>query len=154
MIASIKRRVAVLSIALLGGGVLLLAAKESASAASLGLQASCSPPSASRTVWTCDFPVLSSEFNADIIFYAVECSGSKSSAYYIQLVEIDVILPNGTSAIGYSVAGFDSSLDGVDHAAGDVNIYVKINTKPSAVIDIFPNTEVPTQCTVSLTATY
>jgi hypothetical protein len=82
-VTSITRCVAVLSIALPGFAVLL--SPMPASAASRGIDASCSFVSPTRL--ECDFPVLSPSFNGEIHYATAQCN-STGVAYNLQQFQI------------------------------------------------------------------
>jgi len=149
LVTSINRYVAVVSITLLGFAVLLSAAMP-ASAASRGLEASCSFVSSTRL--QCDFPVLAANFNAEIHYVSVQCN-STGVAYNLQQLQILAIPPSGSSAVPYQVAGNRASVAGVVNAAAIVAIHVQLNTTSSALIDLAPAPTGTTSCTVSISAT-
>jgi hypothetical protein len=150
MVTSKNRYVPVLSIALLGLGGLLLSAMP-ASAASRGITASCSFVSATRQ--NCNIPVLSANFNAEIHFVSMQCTGTVV-AVTLQQFQILAIPPNDTSDVAYQVAGNRASVGGVVNAEAIVSIHVKVNTTSSAVIDFTPAPAGTTSCTLSVSATF
>jgi len=150
MFTSISRYVAVLSITLLGFAALLLSAMP-ASAASLGLTASCS--FVSTISLQCNIPVLSSEFNAEVHYVSAQCS-STGVAFNIKQFQISAIPPNATSDVAYQVAGNRASVAGIVNTGENVDIFVKVNTTSEALIDLAPAPTGTTSCTVSVSATY
>ena len=157
MITSISRYAAALSTTVLGFIVLLLSAVP-ASAASFGLNSSCSATGNGATV-TCSFPVLSSEFNAEINYVTAVC-GSTTSSFNLQSLTVSATPPNASSPVQYAVAGNLASVvssssnisNNVANAGAIVAIYVKLNTQPEALIGLAPNHAVP--CVVSISGTY
>jgi hypothetical protein len=150
MVASINRYIAVLSIAFLSFAALLLSARP-AWAASLGLTAKCS--FLTMTALRCDIPVLSSESNAEIEYVTMQCN-STGTAFTLAQFEILATPPNGTSEAAYQSAGNRESVAGVVNTAENVGIFVKVNTTPSALIELTPAPTGKTSCTVSVSATY
>jgi hypothetical protein len=150
MVTSRNRYVPVLSVALLGLGALLLSAMP-ASAASRGITASCSFVSATRQ--HCNIPLLSANFNAEIHYVSMQCTGTVVPVT-LQLFQILAIPPNDTSDVAYQVAGNRASVGGVVTAEATVSIHVKLNTTSSAVIDFTPAPTGTTSCTVSISATF
>jgi len=150
MVASMKRYVAVLAVPLLGFAVFLSGALP-VSAASTGLTASCAFTTTTRE--QCNFPVLSTEFNAEIHYVTAQCS-STGVAFNLKQLEILAIPPNGTADVGYQMAGNRASVAGVANAGAIVDIYVKINTTSAVLIDFNVVPTGTTTCTASLTATY
>jgi hypothetical protein len=151
LVASRSRYVAVLSITFLGFA-LLLSQVMPASAASRGIDASCSFVSSTRL--HCDFPVLSTSFNAEIHYVTAQCN-STGVAYNLQQLQILAIPPSGSStAVAYQVAGNRASVAGVVNSAAIVDIRVQLNTTPSAVIDLAPAPTGTTSCTASISATF
>jgi hypothetical protein len=90
---STNRLAAVLSITLLGFAVLLSSAMP-ASAASRGVEASCTFVSTTRL--TCDFPVLAVPFNAEIHYVTAQCN-STGVAFNLEQLQILAIPPSGGS---------------------------------------------------------
>jgi hypothetical protein len=150
MVALINRCGAVLSITLLGFAAVLLSAMP-ASAAALGLTASCS--FVSTISLQCNIPVLSSEFNAEINYVSAQCN-STGVAFNIKQFQISAIPPNATSDIAYQVAGNRASVAGIANTAAIVDIHVKTDTTSEALIDLAPTPTGTTSCTVSVSATY
>jgi hypothetical protein len=151
LVASIDRYILVLSITLLGFAVLSSSATPAA-AASRGSSASCS--FVTSTHLTCDFPVLSANFNAEIHYATVQCS-STGVAFNLQEFHIVAMPPSGSStAVAYQVAGNRASVAGVVNAGAIVDIYVKLNTIPSAEIHLSPAPTGTTSCTASISATF
>jgi hypothetical protein len=150
MVASIKRYVAVLAIPLLGFAALLSGAPP-ASAAALGLTASCTFPS--TTVAQCNIPVMSTEFNSEIHYVSAQCS-STGVAFNLKQLEVLAIPPNGTADVAYQSAGNRASEGGVANTAEIVDIYVKTDTTSEVLIQFAAAPTGTTSCTVSLTATY
>jgi hypothetical protein len=150
MPASINRYVLILSITLLSLTVLLFSAMP-ASAASRGLTASCSFVSATRQ--SCNIPVLTPNFNAEIHFVSMQCTGTVV-AVTLQQFQILAIPPNDTSDVAYQVSGNRVSVGGVVNAEAIVSIHVKLNTTSSALIDFSPAPAGATSCTVSVSATF
>ena len=150
MPASINRYVLILSITLLSFAVLLSSAMP-ASAASRGFTASCSFVSATRQ--SCNIPVLSGNFNAEIHFVSMQCTGTVAPVT-LQQFQILAIPPNDTSDVAYQVAGNRASVGGVVNAEAIVSIHVKLNTTSSAVIDFTPAPAGTTSCTVSISGTF
>jgi hypothetical protein len=147
---STNRLAAVLSITLLGF-VILLSSAMPASAASRGVEASCTFVSTTRL--TCDFPVLAVPFNAEIHYVTAQCN-STGVAFNLEQLQILAIPPGGGStAVAYQVAGNRASVAGVANAAAIVDIHVQLNTTYSAVIDLAPAPTGTTSCTVSISAT-
>ena len=148
---SINRYVALLSITLLGVAVLLSLAKP-ASAASRGIEASCSFVSPTRV--ECDFPILAAAFNAEIHYVSAQCN-STGIAFNLQQFQILATPPTGSlTSVAYEVAGNRPSVAGVVNAGTIVDIYVQLNTGPSALIDLFPASTGTTSCTASISATF
>jgi hypothetical protein len=150
MVTSINRYLPVLSMTLLGFAALLSSAMP-ASAASRGFTANCSFVSATRQ--NCNIPVLSANFNAEIHFVSMQCTGTVVPVT-LQQFQILAIPPNDTSDVAYQVAGNRASVGGVVTAEAIVSIHVKLNTTSSAVIDFAPAPAGTTSCTVSVSATY
>src|ERR1700730_795673 len=151
LVTSRSRYVAVLSITLLGFAVLLSPVMP-ASAASRGIDASCSFVNSTRL--HCDFPVLSSSFNAEIHYVTAQCN-STGVAYNLQQLQILAMPPSGSStAVAYQVAGNRASVAGVVNSAAIVDIRVQLNTTSSAVIDLAPAPTGTTSCTASISATF
>jgi hypothetical protein len=151
LVPATNRFVAVPSIVLLGFAALLSPATP-ASAASRGVDASCSFVTPTRL--TCDFPVLSATFNAEIHYVTVQCN-STGVAFNLQQLQILAIPPSGSSTtVAYQVAGNRASVSGVANAGAIVDIYVQLNTTSSAVIDLAPAPTGTTSCTASITATF
>ena len=143
---------AVLAFALLGFAV-LLSPVTPASAASRGVEANCSFVTSTRL--NCNFSVVSATFNADIHYATVQCNSTGGVAYNLQQLQILAMPPSGSStAVAYQVAGNRASVTGVVNAAAIVDIYVQLNTAPTAVIDLAPTPTGTTSCTASMTATF
>lgn len=151
MVASINRYVAVSSITLLGV-VALLSSAMPASAASLGLTASCSFVSTTRL--QCNIPVFSAGFNAQIHYVSEQCN-STSATYNLQQLQIVALPPNTnvSSDVAYQVAGNRASVAGVVNTAEIVDIPVRANTTSEALIDLAPAPGGTTSCTISVSAT-
>jgi len=148
---SINRYVAVFSMILLGFAVLLSLAMP-ASAASRGIEAGCSFVSPTRL--ECNSPVLSSAFNAEIHYVSAQCN-STGIAFNLQQFQILATPPTGSlTSVAYEVAGNRPSVAGVVNAGTIVDIYVQLNTGPSALIDLFPAPTGTTSCTASISATF
>ena len=150
MVTSTSRYVSILSVTLLGFSALLSSATP-ASAASRGFTASCSFVSAARQ--SCNIPVFSPNYNAEIRFVSMQCTGTVVPVT-LQQFQILAIPPNDTSDVGYQVAGNRASVGGVVNAEAIVSIHVKLNTTSSAVIDFTPAPAGTTSCTVSVSATF
>lgn len=150
MHASTNRYVVVLSLTLLGCAAVLSSAKP-ASAAAVGLSASCSFVTTSHL--QCNIPVLSSEFNAEIHYVSAQCS-STGVTFNMQQFQISAIPPNGTADVVYQVAGNRASVAGVVNTAEIVDIPVKIDTTSVALIELAPAPTGTTSCTVSVSAAY
>jgi hypothetical protein len=151
LVPSTNRFVAVPSIILLGFAA-LLSPITPASAASRGVDASCTFVTPARL--TCDFPVLSASFNAEIHYVTVQCN-STGVAFNLQQLQILAVPPSGSSTtVAYQVAGNRASVAGVANAAAIVDIHVQLNTTSSAVIDLAPAPTGTTSCTASMTATF
>jgi hypothetical protein len=151
LVGSIDRYIPVLSITLLGFATLLSSAMP-ATAASRGESVSCSFVSSTRL--TCDFPILSADFNTEIHYATVQCS-STGVAFNLQDFQIVATPPTGSStAVAYQVAGNRASVGGVTNAGAIVDIFVKINTTPTALIDLAPTPTGTTSCTASITSTF
>ena len=148
LVTSKNRYLSVLSITVLGVVVLLSSALP-ASAASRGLETTCSFLTATRL--KCSFPVLTPTFNAEIHYATVQCS-STGAAFNIQQFQIEATPPNGTSSIPYQVAGNRASVSGVANAGAIVDIHVQLNTLVDALIDLAPAPGGTTQCTASISA--
>jgi hypothetical protein len=151
VVPSTNRFVAILSITFLGFAALLSPASP-ASAASRGIDASCTFVTTTRL--TCDFPVLSATFNAEIHYVTAQCN-STGVAFNLQQLQILAMPPSGSSTtVPYQVAGNRASVAGVANAAAIVDIHVQLNTTSSAVIDLAPAPTGTTSCTASMTATF
>jgi hypothetical protein len=150
LVTSINCYVTGLSITLLSFTALLSSAM-SASAASRGFTASCSFVSATRQ--NCNIPVLSANFNAEIHFVSMQCTGTVVPVT-LQQFKILAVPPNDTSDVAYQVAGNRASVGGVVTAEAITSIHVKLNTTSSAVIDFAPAPSGTTSCTVSISATF
>jgi hypothetical protein len=148
MVASTKRYAAVVAASVLG--IALLTWATAASAAAVGATASCTLTSATAQ---CNIPVLSVNFNAEIHYVTVQCS-STGVAYNLKEVEVLAIPPQGTSDVGYEMAGNRASVAGVANVGAIVDIYVKANTTSAIDIDFSVVPTGTTTCTASLTATY
>jgi hypothetical protein len=150
MRASINRyTLLILSITLVSF-IILLSSAIPVSAASRGLTASCSFVSATRQ--SCNIPVLSANFNAEIHFVSMQCTGTVVPVT-LQQFQILAIPPNDTSDVAYQVAGNRASVAGVVNAEAIVSIHVKLNTTSSALIDFSPAPAGATSCAVSVSAT-
>jgi hypothetical protein len=148
---SVTRYVAIVAIGLSGVSVVLLPSSP-ASASARGVEASCSFLSSTRL--QCDFPIVSASFNAEIHYVTVQCS-STGVAFNLQQLQIVAMPPTGSaSAVAYQVAGNRASVAGVANAGAVVDIYVQLNTTPSALIDLAPALTGTTSCTASMTATF
>src|SRR5215472_5973023 len=143
MVTSRSRYVSILSGTILGCAALLSSAMP-ASAASRGFTASCSFVSAARQ--TCNIPIFSPNYNAEIHFVSMQCTGTVV-AVSLQQLQILAIPPNDTSDVAYQVAGNRASVSGVVNTAEIVSIHVKANTTSSALIDLAP-APMGTSCTV------
>jgi hypothetical protein len=151
VVPSTNSFVAILSITLLGFAALLSPALP-ASAASRGIDASCTFVTTTRL--TCDFPVLSPTFNAEIHYVTAQCN-STGVAFNLQQFQILAMPPSGSSTtVAYQVAGNRASVVGVANAGAIVDIYVQLNTTSSAVIDLAPAPTGTTSCTASISATF
>ena len=150
MVTSKNRYVPVIWFVLLGCAALLSSAMP-ASAASRGFTASCSFVSAARQ--SCNIPVFSPNYNAEIHFVSMQCTGTVVPVT-LQQFQILAIPPNDTSDVGYQVAGNRASVGGVVNAEAIVSIHVKLNTTSSAVIDFTPAPAGTTSCTVSVSGTF
>jgi hypothetical protein len=151
LVPSTNRFVAVPSIILLGFAA-LLSPIAPASAASRGVDASCTFVTPARL--TCDFPVLSASFNAEIHYVTAQCN-STGVAFNLQQLQILAIPPSASSTtVAYQVAGNRASVAGVANAAAIVDIHVQLNTTSSAVIDLAPAPTGTTSCTASITASF
>jgi hypothetical protein len=107
-----------------------------ASAGTRGIGASYSFVTTSRL--TCDFPVLSPSFNAEIHYVTVQCN-SKRVAFNLQQLEVLAVPPSRSSTtVAYQAARNRSSVAGVADTAVIVDIHVQLNTTFSAVIDLAP----------------
>jgi hypothetical protein len=123
-----------------------------ASAASRGIDASCSFVSPNRL--QCDFPVLSPSFNAEIHYVTVQCS-SNGVAFNLQQLQIVATPPSGSSTpVAYQIAGNRASVGGAVNAGAIVAIPVQLNTTSSALIDLVPAPTGTTVCTTSISATF
>jgi hypothetical protein len=151
LVPSANRLAAVLSISLLGFPVLWSSAMP-ASAASRGVDASCTFVSTTRLA--CDFPVLSASFNAEIHYVTAQCN-STGIAFNLQQLQILATPPGGGSTtVAYQVAGNRASVAGVANAAATVDVHVQLNTTYSAVIDLVPAPTGTSSCTASTSATF
>jgi hypothetical protein len=151
VVLSTNRFVAVPSIILLGFAA-LLSPITPASAASRGVDASCTFVTPTRL--TCDFPVLSASFNAEIHYVTAQCK-STGAAFNLQQLQILAMPPSGSlTTVAYQVAGNRASVAGVANAGAIVDIHVQLNTTSSAVIDLAPAPTGTTSCTASMTATF
>jgi len=131
---------------------LLLSPATPVSAASRGVEASCSFVSTTRL--QCNFPIASATFNADIYYATVQCN-STGVAFNLQQFQILAMPPSGSAtAVAYQVAGNRASVAGVANAAAIVDIHLLLNTAPTAVIDLAPAPMGTTSCTASMTATF
>ncbi len=151
MISSTKRYSFALAVSLLGF-VALLTWTTPASAAASGFTYRCSVSSATRQ--QCDFPVISAAFNSEIHYVTVQCDNSTAVAFNLRDVQISAIPPGGSGDVTFQMAGNRVSVGSVANAAAIVDVYVKINTAPTVLIDFSSAPSGTTICTASLTATY
>jgi len=153
MITSTSRYAAALSMTVSGFIVLLYSAMP-ASAASFGLISTCS---FAMNQWTCSFPILSSDYNAEINYVTAQCTSSASSSFNLQQLEVSAIPPNESSPVLYYVAGNHgsavSSVANIANAGAIVAIHVKLKTAPDVSIELAPATA-GTTCTASISGTF
>jgi hypothetical protein len=149
MFASINRYGLVLA-ATLVGVFALMASAMSASAAGLGLTEACK---ISGTTATCDFPVLSTEYNTEIHYFTAQCSSTGATPYNIEQLTIIAIPPNLTTDASYASTGNRESVNGVVNTGAIVDIFVKVSKAPEIVISFSNSPGGTTRCSASVTYT-
>jgi hypothetical protein len=146
-----RYRAAMLVIVMLAAGFLVTSARPAAAAA-IAQEVNCSFVNTVRL--QCNIPVLSTNFNATIIYGTMQCGTTGTITFDLQQFQILATPPGGTSEVAYQVAGDRGMVKGVVNAASIVHIPVTVNTTSRALIDLSVAPSGTTQCSVSVAADY